>query len=219
MENKTREKSTLKGKFRTGMTAIDVVAEIVKSNPTIKALAFFEYEPIQGISELPNNLSLARVLLHRTASGKEVWLKREEMTVNKLYEEIGYLEKEHVLSVLSKVVLKQNKVVQIPMMDFTSKRFYKEPVGHDQCLRDIKRFFEEAGYGNGVILDSGRSFHYYGNYLMSEKEWRNFLGDCLLSGVVNPRYIGHCEKDGYSGLRLSLSSLRPVMPRVVSVLS
>ncbi|MFH1706020.1 MAG: hypothetical protein ABH867_03900, partial [Patescibacteria group bacterium] len=65
---------------------------------------------------------------------------------------------------------------------------------------------------------SGRSFHYYGNYLMNEKEWRVFLGDCLLSGLADPRYMGHCLKDGCAALRLSACSLRHHVPKVVSIL-
>ena len=68
-------------------------------------------------------------------------------------------------------------------------------------------------------MSSGRSYHYYGASLMNEAEWSNFLGDCLLSGLVEARYVAHRYKDRCGILRLSACPLRPKIPTVVSVIS
>jgi len=53
---------------------------------------------------------------------------------------------------------------------------------------------------------------------MNERERETFLGDCLLSGLADSRYVGHREKDGYGILRLSACEMRPRLPKVVSIL-
>ena len=199
--------------FRTGMTAVEVVAEIVRQNPVISALAFYAYAPKQNVCEMKSLPFVDRLLLHDSAAGKEKWLSRAEITQDNLYKMIGDLKEGRVLSVLSKVVLKRQETLHVPLMDFSEGSL--EP-SHN--LARIVSFLECAGYGNGVVLFSGRSFHYYGNYLMDERKWRGFLGDCLLSGLADPRYVGHREKDGYGILRISACSLRPRMPKVVSIL-
>lgn len=199
--------------FKTGMAAIEVVVEIVKQNPTIDGLAFYAYAPKPNIFEAPDRHTISQLLLHDSPAGNEVWIKREAITSEKLYSVIGSLKKEKVLAVLSKVVLKHNKILHIPMMDFS-----EDLISAEQKLANIVCFLNEAGYNNGVVLFSGRSFHYYGNYLLTDTGWRNFLGDCLLSGLADSRYIGHREKDGYGVLRLSTSNLRCRVPKVVSIL-
>jgi len=200
--------------FETGMTAVEVVAGIIKQNPRIKALSFYICTPKKNVSETPGYHSFGRLLSHNSPNGKEIWLKREEITADKLYGMIGGLGREHVLAVLSKVVFKHNETFHLPLMDFSERS-----AGLENNLTMILCFLEQAGYGNGVVLSSGRSFHYYGNCLMNERVWRIFLGDCLLSGLADPRYVGHNIKDGCATLRLSACSLRPHIPEVVSVLN
>lgn len=199
--------------FETGMTAVEVVVEIAKQNPRIKALAFHIFTPKKNVSETSGYHSFGRLLFHNSPNGKEIWQKREEITTDRLYGMIDSLGKEHVLAVLSKVVFKHNETFHLPLMDFSER-----PTGLDHNLTRILCFLEQAGYGNGVVLSSGRSFHYYGNYLMNERAWRIFLGDCLLSGLADSRYVGHNIKNGCGTLRLSACSLRPRIPEVVSVL-
>ncbi len=200
--------------FKTGMTAIEVVAEIVRQNPKISALAFYIYEPRLNVFEMTDRPSVARLLFHDSATGRELWLKRGKITLDSINKLIVWLKKQQALGVLSKAISKRNEIFHVPMMDFAEG---SSPMPAHNLAR-VADFLKEAGYNNGVVLFSGRSFHYYGNCLMNEREWRNFLGDCLLSGLAGPRYVGHREKDGYGVLRISACSLRPHIPKVVSVL-
>ena len=71
--------------------------------------------------------------------------------------------------------------------------------------------------GRGCLLDSGRSYHYYGFRLLSGTEWQIFMGKCLLmSSLVDDRYIGHQLVDGYCVLRLSSGNLKSCVPTVVA---
>ncbi|MFC1789657.1 hypothetical protein ACFLYY_01625 [Patescibacteria group bacterium] len=195
------------------MNAINVIQEIVDKDITIRALGFYVYKPQENVSELLDKPFISRLLYHDSPTGKEVWVNREEiLSTNKTSVMIGDLEQGTVLAVISKIRLGKNKIAHIPMMDF-----YNKKEGKEQTLGDIRSFLERVGH-KGVILHSGRSFHFYGNFLMNETEWMSFLGDCMLSGLADPRYIAHNLKDGYGILRITACSpLRPMFPKVVSL--
>ncbi|ELA8730200.1 hypothetical protein [Morganella morganii] len=62
------------------------------------------------------------------------------------------------------------------------------------------------------IFDSGRSYHAYGNKLINNNDWVQFMGSLLLlnkpSGfkLIDERWIGHRIMAGYSALRWSNNS-------------
>ena len=73
--------------------------------------------------------------------------------------------------------------------------------------------------GRGFLLESGRSYHYYGLQLLADEEWPAFLGRCLLmSGFADDRYIGHQLVDGHCVLRLSPGVAKTQAPTVVAEL-
>ena len=138
-------------------------------------------------------------------------LGRNEITVKNLNSFIPPIKNGCVLSVLSRIPIKE-KLLHIPMMDFACKRSVKSE-------KAIEAFLKKIGHGGGVILFSGKGYHYYGLGLINNRSWMKFLGKCLLSGLIDERYIGHRLIDGCGILRLSASSVRPYVPIVVSVLS
>jgi hypothetical protein len=70
---------------------------------------------------------------------------------------------------------------------------------------------------SGLLLTSGRFFHYYGTSLIPETSWHAYLGAWLMPDtLVSPRYIGHSLIQSYSALRLSrLAPLKPAVPAPV----
>jgi len=103
------------------------------------------------------------------------------------------------------VINVNDKIFHIPMIDFSMKNI------NDFSAPPIKKLIE---YWNMdfAIFSSGRSFHAYGNKLLSEKEWIRFMGSLLLlnepSGrkIIDTRWIGHRILAGYSALRLSCNT-------------
>jgi hypothetical protein len=82
-------------------------------------------------------------------------------------------------------------------------------------LQMIKDFFRQT-IGQGIILESGRSYHGYGMELLSEKEMLTFFGQCLLfSGFIDERCIGHRLIDMEMCLRITANHLRPEIPKVI----
>lgn len=198
----------IKSAFQIGMTASETIVEIIRINPEISYTNFYIYKPHYNVNELRKKLLLPKLLFH-DPSRETVRLKREKIMMGNLKSIVDSLEKDTVIGVLSKFSRK-NEIYHIPLMDFSC-------AASGTNLKMVEWFLKEIGQ-QGIILSSGRSYHYYGVNPMGKKEWSNFLGDCLLSGLVDTRYVGHGLKDGCSILRLSACQLRAQVPIIVSIL-
>ncbi len=127
-------------------------------------------------------------------------------------EDLPKVGKHCVWSISSKVWCKDQKYRHIGMMNFHS-----ETGSLDDIIYSIQQI---CGHKPGILLNSGRYFHYYGNFLLGEDEWRRFMVSFLMPCVlVSPRYIGHRLYAGYCTLRLTVDqSYKPVVPYVVHIL-
>lgn len=74
-------------------------------------------------------------------------------------------------------------------------------------LEKLRVFLGDHFFQRMVWFSSGRSFHGYGADLLTDHEWVQFMGLLLLANkprlepTVDPRWIGHRLKAGYSALR------------------
>ena len=117
-----------------------------------------------------------------------------------------------LLGVVSRVSLADGGSGHIPMMDFLC-------AASTRNLDVLTRLLREIGQARGFLLESGRSYHYYGVEILTEEAWQRFLGKCLLMfGYVDDRYVGHQLVDGHCVLRLSAGRLKASLPRVVAQL-
>lgn len=118
----------------------------------------------------------------------------------------------YVWSVCSKVVCENGEERHVPMMNF-----HPETVSLDVLTSITKRIC--LGY-EGAMLHSGRYFHYYGNSLLSERQWIEFMADFLMPCVaVSPRYIGQRLFDGYCTLRLTTDGrYKTKIPEVIALI-
>jgi len=202
--------------FKEGMAAIASLVAIVRMNPRIRTLGFFVYKPTRGVKEnslYPGKVPVIRLLFQNSAKAT-FRLKRHEITVKKLNRIAASCRKNNkALAVISWLKVK-NKIYHIPLMDF-----HCEPAKEN--LKAIKEFLRLAGQKRGVILFSGRSYHYHGAELISRRKWFNFMHKCLLlTGYADERYIAHQLNDngGKSTLRIAAGGMRQTTPRVVNVL-
>jgi hypothetical protein len=130
--------------------------------------------------------------------------------VQHIREKIQGLRSNVVLAICSKCRLADGSVAHIPMMDFRCK---SSPENQKKVESSLRGVGQKAGY----ILESGRSYHYYGIDLMDEKSWIQFMGKCLLlSPLVDSRYIAHRLIEGTCALRISTSERHPTFPMVVA---
>lgn len=103
----------------------------------------------------------------------------------------------------------------IPMLDLHIKS------AHGRGALDlIVEALRKLGQTDGAILDSGKSFHYYGLRLMSKPQWRRFMSACLLLGqLADVRYIGHRLLARKAALRLNKAPNKDTEPKIVACLA
>jgi hypothetical protein len=117
---------------------------------------------------------------------------------------------EEILAVCSKVKLESGKLCHIPMLDFLC------PCS-EQNEESLLRMLKEIGERSGVLVNSGRSYHYYGIRLLGRDDWVRFMAKALMfAPYSDPRYIAHRLADGQCRLRV-FSRTRP-MPMISRVL-
>ena len=210
-------------KFIIGMTSVEVLVEIIRVNlkrgfPGFKNefIWFHKYVPRKNTQDMKNK-SLLRPSFHDFSKSSRAGVKSELITVDYLNRWINLLEKNEALGIISELKISYSFTeiypYHIPMMDFRCPKSLEN-------LLHIKELLRTIGQEEGVILDSGRSYHYYGANLIDERHWWSFQENCLSSelNLADKRYIDHRFKDSCSILRLSASPLRPKIPRVVVIL-
>lgn len=67
----------------------------------------------------------------------------------------------------------------------------------------------------GAVLDSGKSYHFWGLELIPDHEWQEFLQRVLLLDRIDRRWVGHRLIDKQANLRISQK--RGKVPKVVQV--
>lgn len=201
--------------FRLGMTAPEVVVKIIEMNPRISDVVFKIFSPPKNLSEesVPwIRTSLHRMVFHQPPGAEDtLLLKRKEITLQNLSQIVRKLAGKKVLAMTSDLKLfNTDERFHIPMMDFDCEISCKN-------LEVIQRFLRISNKG-GVILQSGRSYHYYGIELIPDREWLMLLGRfLLLMDYTDSRYIAHRIIDGYGSLRISENERRPIPPKVVAI--
>jgi len=106
----------------------------------------------------------------------------------------------------------RKEVCRLPLIDFRCEPSISN-------LEKVIRFLREIGQQEGAILSSGNSYHYYGIEPLSKTDWIVFLGQCLISELIDHFCIGHQMIEKYSILRISRSSCYSETPTVVTTLN
>jgi len=70
-------------------------------------------------------------------------------------------------------------------------------------IEKIKEVALGLGINHAAILDSGRSYHFWGLELQSEEGWQKFMYRALLLDRIDRRWVGHRLIDGQANLRIS----------------
>ncbi|MGA8433084.1 MAG: hypothetical protein WB729_24900 [Candidatus Sulfotelmatobacter sp.] len=197
-------------------SSYEVVADIVRSNPTLEFLSLVSYEENVNWRDLPREshglaLPLLREGLKQGRGARIInTLPRRGILEGSLAEMAKNLGESRLLGLCSNVQLANGRSAHIPMMDFLC-------APTKENLNLLANLIGDLRQGRGYLLQSGRSYHYYGFRLLTEAEWKVFLGKCLLmSGFADDRYIGHQLVDGYCALRLSSGNLKKSVPMVVA---
>jgi hypothetical protein len=112
-----------------------------------------------------------------------------------------------ILTLSSKCVNRSGALLHLPMLD------YHLPFGANRTRLIMK--VTETLEQTGLIVRSGKSFHFYGNSLLDEAGWRIFMGKALLlSPIVDRNWIAHQLIQGFCALRISSSPYYSELPKV-----
>jgi hypothetical protein len=219
-------------------TALDFVKSFPSRFPEITRYYFKFYVPYSGLGirpddpkqrsifqlsteelldhDLPTNL-VARMLrdidLDETTDWIPVSANKFASKLMELDEKAGSSSK--ALATYSECRVNSRNSYHIPMLDL-----HIESKHGRRALDLIIEALLKIGETDGAILESGKSFHYYGLRLMSEQRWRRFMSACLLLGpVADVRYIGHRLLAGKAALRLNKAPHKETEPKIIARLT
>lgn len=129
-----------------------------------------------------------------------------------LQERIARVSTNQVTALCSTCTLFDGSRRHIPLMDFRISP-------DSRNTQVVKHALTALNHASGVILQSGRSYHFYGFDLLSEEEWIKFFARCLLlAPLTDGRYVAHRLIEGSGALRITTGIVKPVMPIVECVL-
>lgn len=122
----------------------------------------------------------------------------------------GSLACGRMLMVLSQVQMDNGAIFHLPMLDF------RVPSSVEN-LSTVRSVLHQLGM-NGVVLNSGRSYHFYGTKLIRPDELRAFLARALFfTPLIDYRWIAHQLVEGRCALRIIRNGDAASFPRVVAV--
>jgi hypothetical protein len=200
--------------FKLKQTSLEVVQNILENNEEVISIEVISHKvginwrQLHG-SEQDKIQNINHAFDHPKPCKRKIYSREEflGLTLNSLEK----IAADEVWSVCSRVKCFGGKYKHIPMMNF-----HLEDVSLDVVKKSLKYILPTT---RGVILESGRFFHYYGASLLSENEWRKFMAEFLMPCVlVSPRYIGHRLYAGYCSLRLTTDiTYKTKVPEVVDI--
>ena len=213
----------MSNEIEAGQSSIEINGEtgpyelaryIVEQNPEI------EYVYLRAYGFQPIVPSEGRRIDAKTESTEDKPVSREFFLDESKYNDyVNSLPPEAELGLCSKVIMRDGSEMQIPMMDL---QIEKSPENLDFVVSRLNA----KGINTGWLLESGKSYHYYGIESLTPEQWiKEFIANCLLTSdvrnrsqiiqVVDARYIGHALRRGTCCLRLTARNEKTFVPRVV----
>jgi hypothetical protein len=123
-------------------------------------------------------------------------LSRDQVLHHGIPDLIPQLPAGEGLLVRSQLRLDSERTAFLPMLDLSCPC-------HGENARAIRTLVKLAGVPEGVLVRSGRSYHFFGVTLLSEKEWIRFMAFALLfAPVTDSRYVAHRLLDGECRLKI-----------------
>ncbi|MBI4091916.1 MAG: hypothetical protein HY427_01780 [Candidatus Levybacteria bacterium] len=199
-----------------GLTTLDCAKLVVAQNPHIHTLSFRAYFYIpnteSGDSEeafrIPKDSFLqGDALNHRAQDLPERWN----------------------IAICSPVGLTDGSMRHLELLDLALSKSDENLQRTAQRLRQII----VPRFGGGFILETRKSYHFFGRRLLTPDQWLDFLGASLLTSIVTVtpdedpnihervadyRYIGYSLLRRYTGLRITTNGDKTFVPRVVDVI-
>ena len=156
---------------------------------------------------------LRGIKYHQSISKMRFAVASRMLSVQRIIKLADQLSPNNVLVFCSDVRLKNGATRHIPMMDFSCS-------AADDCLPLVCRVIKLFGVGPGFVVETDRSYHFYGIGLLRTRELMKYLGRALLfSPIVDRAWIAHQLMDTCCNVRISSRGKRGKVPRVVDVVT
>lgn len=130
-------------------------------------------------------------------------IESDNFTDEKILMLLNNLDDKEELAINSRVRdNKSGQTMHIPMIDFSIKDKNKNKISSLVKLSEYSKI-------NFLIYSTGRSFHAYGDKLLTDRGWLHFMGTLLLLNqpgdvmLIDNRWVGHRIIGEYSSLRWS----------------
>jgi hypothetical protein len=136
-------------------------------------------------------------------------LTAESLTSRTLVQYAEKIGDGNIAVISSRVKLHNGMEAHLPLLDFSLP-----PSSANDKI--VERIVVRLGQG-GYLLNSGNSYHFYGDELLNDTGYRKFLGAALLfSPLVDHRWIAHQLVEGAGALRISAGKNGFGLPRLVA---
>lgn len=116
----------------------------------------------------------------------------------------------HELAIHSNVLMRSGEHRHMVMVDMST--------ASKAHLEKLRVFLGDHFFQRIAWFNSGRSFHGYGEDLLTEQQWIKFMGLLLLANkprfepTVDPRWIGHRLMAGFAALRWTRNTSHYILP-------
>lgn len=158
--------------------------------------------------QMPDRYVELAILHDKSPDEYSIDVLQSELTAERIDSIERDLKEGFVLALASRVQLQSGGFAHIPMMDFRC-----DPSPQNAAF--VKRALRAMGQDAGILVDSVRSYHFYGVRLMTQDAWLQFLAmGILFTPIVDARYIAHRLADGACRLRVGKGPNKPSMPTV-----
>jgi len=149
---------------------------------------------------------------HQTNKNEGITIETARVSAEQLRELASGIRGENMLAISSLVSCSDGGQKHIPMLDLHCR------VSH-QNQDIVEEVVNLLDIGGGYILESGKSYHFYGVRLLSTDDLSSFLARALLFGpIVDRAWIAHQMIETSCALRISPRQLSGNPPMLVSTL-
>jgi hypothetical protein len=188
---------------RSSSTELDDLIEQAREAYKKSRISFWEELMRLAESAPPSvrRMIFAEALYHRdeTEGQVDTWCELNQFLTDLEQGRYESLPGRLIVALTSRVRIRSDgHELHIPMVDF---RLDSGPA-NDELATELLKALSMPGY----LVDSGRSYHFYGKVAISRDDFWRFLGRAqLMSYYADQRWIGHQLISGKAALRISSS--------------
>jgi hypothetical protein len=179
-----------------GAPATAVVVALVRASSDIQYLRFRPYvRRNTNDQQSRSNMPVDRIFRHRR-DPEVLWEVPQNLTGAILQAWLDQIADKRVVGLCSRIEMRTGKCAHALFMDFRCSKSPKSLIALEEACHHL-------GY-SGWLLETDRSYHFFGDALVDDRSWLRFMGYWLLADhLIDGPFVGHCVIEGVSCLRVT----------------